>query len=84
MASSFIADSIRACGVAVVAMSVVLTDEDAAAAQFAYRFVLDRMGEPMALEMAAEALRARHRDLGKHAAEQAACTLIERMQEEQA
>ena len=63
----------------VAAMAVFLTDEDAAAACYAYRFVLERMGELVALEMAAEALRARHRELDKHAAEEAAYLLIERM-----
>ena len=64
---------------AVAVMTVLLTEEDAAAVRFAYTFVVGRLGELVALETAAEALRARHRDLDKHAAEEAAYALIEQM-----
>lgn len=63
----------------VAAMTECFTDEDASAAFYAYSFMIGRMGEVVALEMAAEALRARHRDLDRHAADEAALALVERI-----
>lgn len=60
-------------------MTVCLTDEDTSAAFYAYSFMVGRMGELVALEMVAEVLRARHRDLDKHAADEAALVLVERI-----
>ncbi|WP_448190506.1 hypothetical protein [Azospirillum sp. sgz301742] len=56
-----------------------MTDEDASAVFYAYSFMVGRMGELVALDVAAEALRARHRELDKHAADEAARLLIERV-----
>lgn len=56
-----------------------LTDEDASAAYYVYSFMVERMGELVALDIAAEALRARHRELDKHAADEAVGLLIERI-----
>lgn len=60
---------------------VCLTDEDASAAFYAYSFMVGRMGELVALEVAAEALRARHHELDKHAADEAARLLVEQLKE---
>jgi hypothetical protein len=57
---------------------VCLTDEDASATYYVYNFMVERMGELVALDVAAEALRARHRELDKHAADEAVSLLIER------
>ncbi len=61
-------------------MTVCLTDEDASAAYYAYSFMLGRMGEIVALNMAAEVLRARHRDMDKQSADQAALVLVEQIE----
>jgi len=61
-----------------------LSDEDVCDAYFAYSFMLGRMGEEVALETAAETLRARHRELSKTAAAAEARALVERIQAGQA
>ncbi|HEY0837456.1 MAG TPA: hypothetical protein VGE72_26310 [Azospirillum sp.] len=57
--------------------NMVLTNDDMTAALYAYDFALGRMGELVALELAAETLRARHQGLDKTAAEAEALRLIQ-------
>jgi len=56
---------------------MVLSKDDMTAALYAYDFALRRLGELVALDLAAEALRARHHGLAKAAAETAALRLIQ-------
>jgi hypothetical protein len=55
---------------------MVLTNDDMTAVLYAYDFALHRMGEPVAVDIAAEALRARHQGLDKTSAETEVLRLV--------